>query len=285
VCRKCEKWNLTPLEERWEAIETCERLFRDTRKRMSTDHIGLARLTEGLELVRIGEPQRPEFAAWRYGDQFGRRRRRMWAWAMASGVGYNVFMYLGAAAGFAGVAVWSTWILGNAGVAMVRGQRAVVRSGDLDIRLRHLRKMSLVPGGASNDWALRFQFTKQREHVLTGDEARRTAARLVPLINRGGGYRKEIVRAVEQLEQSGGPEAYLAWAARNPASYWKRAGLWLGIEMALNEENERHALEADLAHLEDAWKEAEEIAAIADRLTLPRGVEENLAALRKSSKS
>jgi hypothetical protein len=55
--------------------------------------------------------------------------------------------------------------------------------------------------------------------------------------------------------------------------------------MALNEENERHALEADLAHLEDAWKEAEEIAAIADRLTLPRGVEENLAALRKSSKS
>ena len=76
VCRKCEKWNLTPLEERWDAIEACERLFRDTRKRVSTDNIGLARLTEGLELVRIGEPQRPEFAAWRYGDQFGRRRPR-----------------------------------------------------------------------------------------------------------------------------------------------------------------------------------------------------------------
>lgn len=42
VCRKCEKWNLTPLEERWDAIESCERLFRDTRKRVSTDHIGLA---------------------------------------------------------------------------------------------------------------------------------------------------------------------------------------------------------------------------------------------------
>ena len=25
VCRKCERWNLTPLEERWEAIEECER--------------------------------------------------------------------------------------------------------------------------------------------------------------------------------------------------------------------------------------------------------------------
>src|SRR5215208_1146468 len=78
VCRKCERWNLTPLEERWEAIEECERAFRATRLRVSTDQIGLARLKEGLELVRIGEPQRPEMAAWRYGDQFGRRRRRQY---------------------------------------------------------------------------------------------------------------------------------------------------------------------------------------------------------------
>ena len=46
VCRKCGKWNLTPLEERWEAIESCERLFRDTRKRTSTENIGLAKLSE-----------------------------------------------------------------------------------------------------------------------------------------------------------------------------------------------------------------------------------------------
>ena len=76
VCRKCERWNLSPLEERWEAIEECERRFRDTRLRVSTDNIGLARLREGLELVRVGPALRPEFAAWRYGDQFGRRRRR-----------------------------------------------------------------------------------------------------------------------------------------------------------------------------------------------------------------
>lgn len=30
VCRKCERWNLTPLEERWEAIEECERAMRVT---------------------------------------------------------------------------------------------------------------------------------------------------------------------------------------------------------------------------------------------------------------
>lgn len=76
LCRSCGRWNLTPLEERWEAIEDCERLFRETPMRASTENIGVARLTEGLDLVRIGEPGRPEFAAWRYGDRFGRRRQR-----------------------------------------------------------------------------------------------------------------------------------------------------------------------------------------------------------------
>jgi hypothetical protein len=76
VCRKCERWNLSPLEERWEAVEMCERLFGDARVRVSTENVGLAKHREGLELVRIGQPMRPEFAAWRYGDQFGRRRKR-----------------------------------------------------------------------------------------------------------------------------------------------------------------------------------------------------------------
>lgn len=76
VCRRCERWNLSPLEQRWEAIEDAERRFRDTRLRVSTENIGLARLSEGLELVRVGRALRPELAAWRYGDQFGQRRRK-----------------------------------------------------------------------------------------------------------------------------------------------------------------------------------------------------------------
>ena len=87
VCPACARWNLTPVEERWEAIESCERLFRDTRLRASTDNIGLARVREGLELVRLGQPQRPEFAAWRYGREFARRRRRSIAF---TGVGIVV---------------------------------------------------------------------------------------------------------------------------------------------------------------------------------------------------
>ncbi len=30
---RCLRWNLSPLEERWEAIEQCERLFGDTQLR------------------------------------------------------------------------------------------------------------------------------------------------------------------------------------------------------------------------------------------------------------
>src|SRR4051812_9345801 len=33
-------------------------------------------MPDGLELIRIGEPLRPEFAAWRYGRHFGTRRRK-----------------------------------------------------------------------------------------------------------------------------------------------------------------------------------------------------------------
>jgi hypothetical protein len=76
VCSSCGRWNLTPLDDRWVAIEDCERLFRGTRVRVTTSQIGLCRLRDGTELVRIGTPLRPEFAAWRYGDRFVRRRAR-----------------------------------------------------------------------------------------------------------------------------------------------------------------------------------------------------------------
>ena len=102
VCRKCERWNLTPLEERWEAIEECERAFRGTKLRVSTDQIGLAKLREGLELVRIGDPQRPEMAAWRYGDQFGRRRRRKYLMAGGAAVVVTTVLVAGPALGIVG---------------------------------------------------------------------------------------------------------------------------------------------------------------------------------------
>ena len=78
VCAHCARWNLTPIEERWEAVEECERAFRSRRVRAQTDNVGLAALADGTELIRIGAPLRSEFAAWRYGRVLtGRLQRRV----------------------------------------------------------------------------------------------------------------------------------------------------------------------------------------------------------------
>src|SRR5689334_22181257 len=118
VCRRCERWNLTPLEERWEAIEDAERAFRATRIRVSTDNIGMARLRDGTDLVRIGAPLRPEFAAWRYGDQLGRRRRRAIAIGGAGAVAAAVVAPAAASAAVTALASGGIFVSGwvSAGV-------------------------------------------------------------------------------------------------------------------------------------------------------------------------
>ena len=55
----------------------------------------------------------------------------------------------------------------------------------------------------------------------------------------------------------------------------------LAFEMALHEEAERRAMQGELAELERAWRDAEEIAKIADDLLVPTSVGERLAKLRE----
>jgi hypothetical protein len=54
----------------------------------------------------------------------------------------------------------------------------------------------------------------------------------------------------------------------------------LALEMALHEEAERRAIEGELELLEEAWREAEEIAGIADSLLVSPAVEDQLARLK-----
>jgi hypothetical protein len=323
VCRKCEKWNLTPLEERWDAIERCERLFRDTRKRVSTDNIGLARLSEGLELVRIGEPQRPEFAGWRYGDQFGRRRRRnnaFYGTLAVMGVasfGAMVFkmvaggVLLGGAVGaLNGVAQWA-----HLARTAYRRRRVVASITDSDgkrwqVRGNDASFLRVVPSEIGEGWGIEVPCQAgalKRRLVVEGADARWLAARIVPAITADGGSQKDVDGAVRRIEESGHPTQYLRRLARNPkvthtwrpirdpvtgkrrhsrepidTLAWQGIEAGLAVEMAVNEENERLALEGELSVLEDAWKEDEEIAAIADQLVVPAGVEDNLRALRSA---
>jgi hypothetical protein len=70
-------------------------------------------------------------------------------------------------------------------------------------------------------------------------------------------------------------------AARTVTLEYQGLVTCLAVEMAVNEENERRVVHGELAILEEAWKEAEEVAAIADRLTLPAEFDEQMAELRR----
>lgn len=314
ICRKCERWNLTPLEERWEAIEECEKGFRDTRLRTSTANIGLARLKEGLELVRIGSPQRPEFAAWRYGDQFGRRRRnriiRIGAATTAIGGVAAGLVTAGVATGVSFAGGW--WIVSRGVEAAYRrivhgspGEivaHVPVGGGErIPIRRRDLGKVGLVPSmgaqGSRGSWQLSVPLGRVSpvyaaepsefdswHRMLSGEDALRAAAMLLPALNAGGATAREVIQATDVVERAGGSSAQvfgLASVNENARALAKiDAPLRLALEMAAHEESERRALEGELAVLEAAWKEAEEIAGIADDLFLPPEIEERVRKAR-----
>lgn len=59
----------------------------------------------------------------------------------------------------------------------------------------------------------------------------------------------------------------------------------LALEMALHEADERRALDGELQALEDRWREAEEVAAIADSMFYPPSLDERLHSLREPPRS
>jgi hypothetical protein len=313
VCPKCERWNLTPLEERWEAIEQSEKLYRDTRKRVATDNVGLAKLRDGTTLVRIGEPLRPEFAAWRYGDQFGRRRNRQ-ILMTAGGLAAVGALFTGFAAAGVGVGGFA-WVFANSGKALIRGSPEEIvaripseRHGVMQVRRRHLTETSLSRN-EEGQLALDLRF-KNGSDRFTGREAERIASIIIPKVNRYGGNKKAVAQAVEEIESVGSAEGYLDHLTKISRDYtrpskrgrkyqryfreqdWQSGdkGLFglpnshrLALEMALHEEGERRAMHGELQALERAWQEAEEIAGISDNLLLPDSVADAFEKLKKNS--
>lgn len=318
VCHRCERWNLTPVEERWEAIEEAERLFTGTRTRVSTDNIGLARLRDGTSLIRIGGALRPEMAAWRYGDQFGRRRRKHIALSAAGALAIGGLITVGPVMGWVAGGGWGMWHAGSQAYQWYQNRRvrARIRMPDSDvivpIRRKQLEHVSVRHAG--DDWALHVSLRKPKRtadnegraepRVLTytGIAALRTASRLLPAINASGARSREVSDAVGLISEAGDPmqlfRRYATPDTTTSVTHRRRVGrdsayepdggrrlvklpteVRLALEMASHEEQERRALEGELAILEAAWREAEEIAKIADDMFLPESARD-LDALR-----
>jgi hypothetical protein len=337
VCPRCGRWNLAPIETRWEAVEAAERLFTDTRTRVQSENIGLCRLPDGTKLVRVGKALPGELAAWRYGTQLMKRRREMWGVA-AAGVVTGGVILAGLpliASAVMPITVVQFGIQGYAQVQMHRQYRRVVHrisatdspSGtELVVRRQHLHEAVLATAGDGtisvrlptpqqmHPWkrpAFGWKPPDSRPLDIAGPVAERLLARAMTDYNYRGAGKRDVEHALQAIEQAGGSDAFARQAAasgaaitrqsrfnpspqqRNTYSLRQIAGTFRGevlpvnkykdpfgvdgrprlsnvhalaLEMALNEESERRALEGELAALEAAWREAEEIAAIADSL-------------------
>ena len=81
--------------------------------------------------------------------------------------------------------------------------------------------------------------------------------------------------AIALIAEAGGPGTYLRKAAEQKPRWVKfrhyPTPMKLALEMVLFEESERAALEGELEELENAWREAEDLAAISDGLIEPKG--------------
>jgi hypothetical protein len=319
ICTRCGRWNLTPLEERWEAIDECERLFRGTRLRMSTDNVGLARFRGDFELVRIGPALLPEIASWRYGTRLARLQaeREEPRGLLVRGTRLVARATAGALVGYA----HSVGLSDDAVLRMRtfrRGRGVLLRAADaynrpIVVRYSHLGAAELVRPEQDAPWQLTVQHDSGIA-TLAESRALRVAGKMLATLNFGVASGSEVQHAIAKLDDAGDPESYFARVAslamrtswgRFPdapqhgeaqphgsfserlalqlanRSFWGRGGTGseeqtplyrlpavdrLALEMAANEDIERRALAGELEALHAAWRDAEEIAAIADEL-------------------
>ncbi len=301
VCGRCGRWNLAPVEDRWEPLEAAERLFRDARLRVQSENVGLAKLRDGTRLIRAGEALPGELAAWRYGEQLRHRRSRyLGAGAALAGVVGAVSLaglVVGAGGLVASTLAWR-WIakpalqgyrdaevihtfpaLGHEPGARIHLRRrdlwgATLGEGDTGIELH----LTSLPEEAPRLARGVLHRTGVHTLVVRDAVARRVMERAMVAVNARGARRRELESAVRVLEIAGSAQRYLESAARGRLRLYGGSEVHdrspsdpnpvasLALEMALHDEQERRAMQGELAVLESAWRDAEAIAAIADRL-------------------
>lgn len=243
ICPVCERWNLSPLESRWEALDELERLWEGVAVRVSTDRMALARTLGGAWIVRVGtDPRDDEFAFWRWGRQGG-RRRALWPRIRAlpeklprlgPGGGLALAVGGGALATATALVPWvAVPVLSYVGVAVFAGvARADLRPDHL-LRLDRegrpdvLTRATLLHAGLSPrddelGWSIQIQrFVHpdgslpppgrppgrpdlvQRWVEYTGEEAVAIGRRLLPLLNRRRARDETVREALTLIGETG----------------------------------------------------------------------------------
>ena len=296
VCRTCRRWSLTPIEERWEALEELEKLARDKSRLLSqTDNIALLK-AGNLEIVRVGRAQLTEEAWWRYGRELTSRRQKYRQLGVAGSVAAGAVMLGGWATG--GMSFFGIWLIMGHGKETVRDGARWLRFGSSawhgrtscegcghelrSIPYSERTSLGLFPGndrgkldvvsrcprcGAYRDGGLR----------LTGPEAERTLRRVLAYHHFAGASERRVVSAAKLIQEAGSPQDLARIVVRDGRRLGdiQRTG-GIALEIAVNEASEQHLLELELAELEAHWKREEELAEIVDGELTPLPMLESL---------
>jgi hypothetical protein len=200
------------------------------------------------------------------------------ALGVSAGVGFGSggwWIWRGIYAGYRRIAYGSP----QAVVARVPYDDPALGQQVFSLERRHLPDVRV---GTADGGRLMLSLARGRSVVhISGDQAERAVGYVLPAINWAGAERREVAEAVHLIEQSQKtPVDFVHDVARNAGSGRRLQDLpsaaRLALEMASHEESERRAMEGELAVLEAAWRQADEIAKIADNLLMPPSVDEFL---------
>ena len=288
VCSKCSRWNLTPLDDRLERIDVVARAARDAgRVVAATEQVALIRW-ERYDFVRVGKPLRVELATWRYGERMRTRQRErmkvvvpLTVVAIGLGIAANV-----AAGGGLGVFVWNLHRLVDQAYIGIVGNRKVLLAeppicahcGSLmQLRARHVQHARVVPDSHA-EIAVVLSCPKCRREgaQLTGLDAVQVLRQGLTYLNVTRSGRRKAEDAARVVDQVGGPDRLLHDVARRELTLRSlRPERRLALEMAVDER-------AEVEELERQWREAEEIAEIADgTLSTSEQLDEEMRRLKR----
>ncbi len=280
VCSSCHRWNLTPIEDRWEALEELEKTTRDSSRLLSqTDNISLLKSGE-LEIVRVGQAKLTEEAWWRYGREMMRRQKLSYVIRgveLAAAIGLS-FVTGGGAFNImynSGGIVTTLVKLKKFGFNAWQGEAVCPRCGSVTKKLRFSRanRARIIPVG--DEIAVSFQCAKCRyfdpdqRPRIEGMAAEHVLRRVLAHRHFNGASEKRVREATGLIEQVGSPAALTRTIASErmlikDVDNRRNRARSIALEIAVNDDNERKMLELELAEIEQRWREEEEIAAIVD---------------------
>lgn len=275
VCPSCGRWNVVPLEDRWETLEALERRVRDDgTSLLRTPHLDLIR-TGGAEVIRVGRAPRPELAGWRYGEALPRppSGRRGWLRRL-------LLALPSAPHGF------DTSEIGSLNYPFETGRwfasPFIEDAPGLTALFSHVPLASRCPACARPLALAPWQFAAIRVVGSAGGPAvaamcgacgtavevplrdARPVLRLgLSLVNRRLGAAREVEQAAASVDAARGPEGLLNRLAATAAMVGESGPeTRLALQIALDEAAESELLEAE-------WREGEELAALVDGVLTP----------------